>query len=71
MQNDPSTGHMLLSSVTVGDGRFQANTILSRDDGADILGQDKAIAYPTTNVNLLNASVHWQGHALSDTLFRR
>jgi hypothetical protein len=49
---------MLLSSVTVGDDRFQANTILGRDNGADILEHAKRIAYPAANVNRLNASVH-------------
>jgi hypothetical protein len=57
MQNDPSAGHMLLSSVTIGDNRFQANTILSRDNGANILEHAKDIAFQATNVNPLNASV--------------
>jgi len=58
MQNDPSTGHMLLSSVTIDDDRFQANTIFSRNDGTDGLRHVDGIAYQTTNVNPLNASVH-------------
>ena len=58
MQNDPSTGHMFLSSITIGDDRFQTNTILSRDKGAYNLGHADSIAYPKTNVNPMNASVH-------------
>jgi hypothetical protein len=58
MQNDPGSSHMFLRPVTISDDRFQANTVIGRNKGTDILGQDKSIAYPTTNVNLLNASVH-------------
>ncbi len=58
MQNDPRTGHMLLGAVTIGEDRFQANTILSRDKGAYSLGHADGIAYPTDNVNPMNASVH-------------
>jgi len=57
MQNDPNSAHMLLRSVTIGDDRFQANTILSRDNGTDIMEREEGMAYHATNVNLLNASL--------------
>ena len=58
MQNDPSAGDMFLRSVTIDDDRFQANTILSRDQRAHSLRHVDGIAYTTTNVNPMNASVH-------------
>ena len=58
MQNDPGTSHMFLRPVTIGDDRFQANTILSRDKGAHILGHALGIAYPSANVNPMNTSMH-------------
>ena len=58
VQNDLGAGHMFLRPVTIGDDRFQANTILSRDKGTNILGHAVGIAYPFHNVNPMNASVH-------------
>ena len=58
MQNDPSTGDMFLRSVTIDDDRFQAITILRRDQRAHSLRHVDGIAYTTNNVNPMNASVH-------------
>ena len=57
MQNGPGAGHMFLRSVTIGDDRFQANTILSRNQGTDGLRRADGIAYLNANVNPMNASV--------------
>ena len=58
MQNDPGAGHMFLDPVTIGNDRFQANTVIGRDNGAYCLGHAVGIAYPDNNVNPMNASVH-------------
>lgn len=58
MQNDPRAGDMLLRPVTIGDNRFQANTIFSRNNGAYSLRHADGIAYPIANVNPMNASTH-------------
>lgn len=58
MQNDPGAGHMFLRSVPIGDDRFQANTILSRDKGTNILGHAAGISHPRANANPMNASMH-------------
>ena len=57
-KDDPSAGHMFLGPVTIGDDRFQANTVIGRDKGAYGLGHAHGIAHPTANVNPMNASVH-------------
>ena len=58
MQNDPRAGHMLLRPITIGDDRFQANTILGRNNGAYRLRHADSIAHTRNNVNPMNASVH-------------
>jgi hypothetical protein len=49
---------MFLGPVTIGNDRFQANTVIGRNKRAYNLGHVAGIAYPITNVNPMNASVH-------------
>ena len=58
MHNDPGASHMLLRPVTIGDDRFQANTVIGRNKGAYILGHADDMPYPCINVNPMNASLH-------------
>jgi hypothetical protein len=51
-------GHMLLAAIAIGDDRFEANAIISRDKGTDFLRYANGIAYPGRTVNPMNASVH-------------
>jgi hypothetical protein len=49
---------MFLGPATIGDHRFQANTVIDRNKRAYNLGHVDGIAYPITNVNPMNASMH-------------
>ena len=58
MQNDPSAGDMFLSSVTIGNDRFQANTIIGHNNRTDSLRHDHLMPCADANVNPMNVSVH-------------
>jgi hypothetical protein len=49
---------MLLAAIAIGNDRFKANAVISRDKGTDFLRHANGIAHLSSNVNPMNASMH-------------
>ena len=57
-EEDPSPRDVLLGAVAIGDDRLETSTILSRDQGTDLLSHRGSMPRSHRLVNPLNASMH-------------